>query len=58
MIDDVLLYIKRDDINIYIYICIFVTILLTFRKNRKRYKTETFFTESNALMAFKSAWKN
>ena len=31
---------------------------MTFRKNRKIYKTETFLTGWNALMAFKSAWKN
>ena len=29
-----------------------------FRKNRESYKTETFLTDPNTLMAFKSVWKN
>ena len=29
-----------------------------FRKNCERYKTETFLADPNALMAFKSVWKN
>ena len=60
----ILLYIKRDDIYIYIYLSVPFTwhhginFNTSFRKNRERYKTEIFLTEPNALMAFKSVWKN
>ena len=47
----------------YIYLLLFywhhgINFSTGFRKNRERYKTETFLPDPNALMAFKSAWKN
>ena len=63
-INEILLYIKRDDIYLFIYVSMpfywhhGINFNMGFRKNRESYKTETFLTDPNTLMAFKSVWKN